>query len=228
MGGVLVAHAPYYNAAGKRVPSVTTIIGQNLAWNKDVLMGWAWRQGRDGKEFRETANYAANIGTVAHSMVEHDILETDLNVREAWPGLTDAQYELAQVSFKGYKTWKQRTTLNLVKTELSLVSEKYQFGGMIDTIAVLNNEEDDEHEVVDWKTSNGTYADHVIQATAYGHLYEEVKQKKVTGIHICRFGKDVSGFHHHYWPLEALDPAWNVFTHLRAIHHYKWIVEKLK
>jgi hypothetical protein len=29
---------------GKRVPGVTTIIGSNLGWNKNVLIGWARKQ----------------------------------------------------------------------------------------------------------------------------------------------------------------------------------------
>ena len=63
----------YKNKAGERIPGVTTVIGSNLGWSKGGLMHWAWEQGINGLDYRETRDAAANTGTIAHKMVEYEI-----------------------------------------------------------------------------------------------------------------------------------------------------------
>ena len=55
----------YKLADGTKVPGVTTVIGKL----KDAgpLMYWAWQQGVEGKDFRETRDAAASAGTVVHA-----------------------------------------------------------------------------------------------------------------------------------------------------------------
>jgi len=36
-------------------------------------MYWAWSQGRDGKNFRETATAAADLGTIVHACIEKEM-----------------------------------------------------------------------------------------------------------------------------------------------------------
>jgi len=225
MEGILMAHAAYFNKEGKRLPSVTTVIA-NLGWNKDALMKWSWAQGRDGFEFRENTVKAASIGTVAHAMVEAHVLGKPFEEDAMYSSLTAEQLEMSTIAFDAYLKWRQMTTLDLIKAETQCVSEKYQYGGTIDTIAVTPGD-DKMVDVVDWKTSNSTYADHLIQVAAYAKLYEEAEGVPVSGVHLCRFAKDAPAFHHHYWPVQALEPAWITFTHLRALHHYRWIIQKL-
>ena len=38
------------------------------------------------------------------------------------------------------------------------------------------------------------------------------------GIHCCRFDKTTGGFSHHWWPSEALRPAWRAFVALRELY----------
>lgn len=220
-----MAHAAYYNAKGVRLPSVTTVIA-NLGWNKDALGWWNWDQGRQGFDYRENTVKAASIGTVAHSMVEAHVLQKEYEPDEMHAKLTPEQLEMSVMSFDAYLKWRQMTNLVLTKAETQCVSEKYQYGGTIDTIAITPGESDFV-DIVDWKTSNGTYPDHLIQIAAYAKLYEEAEGATVSGVHLCRFAKDAPSFHHHYWPIQALEPAWIVFTHLRAIHHYKSPLKKL-
>ena len=65
--------ADYKNAKGVRIPGNTTVINGNLGWSKNGLMYWAWEQGRNGKDFRQSRDDAADAGTLAHALIEADI-----------------------------------------------------------------------------------------------------------------------------------------------------------
>lgn len=64
----------YKNKAGKRVPSVTTILSRFK--DSAALMIWANKEGLEGRPLRgegSTADKAAEAGTLAHAFVEADI-----------------------------------------------------------------------------------------------------------------------------------------------------------
>lgn len=196
----------YRNANGDPIPGTTTVIS-NLGWNKNQLMWWAWKQGKDGLSFRDTSEKAADIGTQAHAMVEASI--KNLPVPEGDPK--------AKAAFEEYLAWKDRTRIEIVGSEIALVSEKHQYGSTIDAMGTHNGE----YEMPDWKASNGCYPDHVIQLAAYAHNWNENNpDKPVRRVHLCRFGKE-GGFHHHSWAFDALEPAWDVFLALLKIHANK-------
>ena len=54
---------------GTKVSGVTTIL-KNCGWSADALIGWAYNQGRDGKDRFETSKDAADIGTLVHERIE--------------------------------------------------------------------------------------------------------------------------------------------------------------
>src|SRR5207247_1837939 len=56
---------------GQPVPGVTTILSRFK--ESGGLLYWAWSQGRDGKELYEDRDRAAEVGTVAHALVEQHI-----------------------------------------------------------------------------------------------------------------------------------------------------------
>jgi hypothetical protein len=59
----------YYLKDGKtRVPGVTTIIGKFK--ESGGLVHWAWDLGMQGIDYRKARDDAANVGTIAHGMVE--------------------------------------------------------------------------------------------------------------------------------------------------------------
>ena len=58
----------YYLADGSHVPSVTTIIGRFK--ESGGLIHWAWALGKEGKDYREVRDKAADAGTMAHDAVE--------------------------------------------------------------------------------------------------------------------------------------------------------------
>jgi hypothetical protein len=83
----------YRNAAGELIPGNTTVIGSNLGWNKQPLMYWAWAEGRDGTNFRESRESAADAGTLAHAMIESDIKDRGLPDLSKYPAETAKKAE---------------------------------------------------------------------------------------------------------------------------------------
>lgn len=188
---------PYvgYKLDGERIPGTTTIISRFK--EAGGLLHWAWEQGRDGKDYRETRDAAANAGTCAHDMVEADIYGAAFD---------ETQYkqeviERAQGAFKAYQEWKRQTNLQVAEAEVSLLSKAYRFGGTLDALFIGG-----ELALGDWKTSNGVYADYLLQLGAYQILWEEnFPSRPITGgFHLLRFSKqdnadDPVSFSHHYW-----------------------------
>ena len=72
--------------------------------------------------------------------------------------------------------------------------------------------------VLDWKSSNATYPEYLVQLAAYGALWTEAHPERPIdgGYHLIRFDKEFGDFHHHYWP--ELSRAWIAFLHLRELY----------
>lgn len=184
-----------YYIDGKRVPGVTTIISRFKP--ATGLIHWAWQQGLDRKDYRETRDKAADAGTIAHDLVEKDIYGEEINPDQYNPELLDKAYG----AFKAYKEWKDQTNLEVAESEVSLLSRVYSFGGTLDALFVRGN-----LALGDWKTSNAVYADYLVQLGAYAILWEENFPDRPIqgGFHLLRFSKqehpgDPVAFTHHYW-----------------------------
>ena len=210
----------YRNAQGERLPGTTTVIGGNLGWNKGPLMYWAWSQGKEGKNYRDTSQAAADAGTLAHYLAECDI--TGQVPDPARMNVPAEVLKNAEGAFGAYLSWKEMSRVRIVASEVALVSNQHQYGGTLDGIGQLG----EKYCLIDFKTSNGTYADHLIQLAAYQHLWEEnhPDQLLTGGFHLLRFGKEHGDFHHHFYP--DLAPAFEAFLALRRLHDYKRILEK--
>jgi hypothetical protein len=205
---------PYkgYEIDGEKVPGVTTILSRFK--ESGALMFWAWKQGTEGKDFRETKQAAADAGTLAHDMVEHDIYGQDFDLTVYEPETV----KKARGAFEAYKEWKQQTNLTIAEAEVPLVSRVHRFGGTLDAILVAG-----QLALGDWKTSNGIYADYLLQLGGYQILWEENYPNRpiLGGFHLLRFSKqqdlaDPISFSHHYW--SQLDVAKEQFLHLLAAY----------
>jgi len=201
----------YRTADGTKVPGATTVISA-LGWNKGPLMYWAWNEGREGRDFRETKETAADIGTLAHAMVEAKIHGLPFDVTGVEPALLSQ----AQSSFDAYCQWAETSRLEILETEMHLVSEVNRFGGTPDAIGSFAG---GGLLLLDWKTSKAVYGDYVIQLAAYHHLWDETHPTDLLedGAHLCRFGKQ-GGFAHHYFTQEQLDKGWDAFVLLRQLY----------
>jgi len=211
-----------YRVNGVRVPGVTTVIGTSLGWNKGALMHWAWTEGKEGRNYRDTQQSAADAGTLAHAMVEARIRKQDF---VAPPTASPDDLRLAGLSFSAFEEWFTGTRVELIETEVHLVSEAYRFGGTPDAIGRMKGNVC----LLDWKTSRGIYAEYLIQLAAYQHLWDMNRPKTpiTGGIHCCRFDKSTGGFSHHWWPNEALIPAWKSFIRLRDLYDLERLMKKL-
>jgi hypothetical protein len=218
---------PYKLKDGSRVPGVTTIISRF----KDAggLIHWSWEQGRDGLDYRATRDSAADAGTLGHWLVEQHIagkseLESFKQLEEK---LKSAQLNgdigtKAKGAYYSYLNWENQSKLRVVEQEISLVSEKYKFGGTPDAIGEINGE----LCCLDWKTGNALYRDHLVQVAAYKHLWEENYPNRLLtgGFHICRFSKEFGDFAHHYY--DELEDAWKQFLLFREAYEIDKLLKK--
>lgn len=196
-----------YVLDGKRVPGVTTIISRFK--ESGALIHWAWTLGLDGKDYREVRDSAANVGTIAHSMIESWIKLRDFDASSYDP----EQVKKASVSFEAFRAWAGGMQFRMVESEVSMLSKSHRFGGTTDV--VLTN---GQLAVADWKTANAIYSDSLYQIAAYKALWDEnhPDQPITGGLHLFRFAKDDGSFHHGWWP--ELDEAWRGFLLMRELY----------
>lgn len=217
--------APYKNAAGKRIPSVTTIIGKFK--EAGGLIHWAWDLGIQGIDYRQVRDGAAEAGTFAHAMVEANIRDLpqpsipllDNMDKDARDAMID-KWHKAESAYAAYLEWRTQTQLVPEHSEVSMICECHQVGGTLDTILVQGK-----RSLGDWKTANSVYAENLIQLSAYRHLWEinHPDQPITGGFHLLRFSKEGGDFAHHFWP--NLDDAWSAFEHMRVLYD---LMAKLK
>ena len=204
----------YCLADGTRVPGVTTIIGRFK--ESGGLIHWAWNLGMEGKNYRDARDKAADAGTLGHDMIEAFILGHDPHevITEATP--EDLALKATQ-AYQAFLLWFKSTDMEIVATEMVLISEKHRFGGTPDALGKISN---GEFALLDWKTSNRIYADYLIQLACYARLLEENKvvDQPIERFHLLRVGKEFGDFHHHSWPREAMKPPWRAFELMRELY----------
>lgn len=204
---------------GNPIEGVTGIIGKNLGWSKGGLMGWAWKQGKEGKKLYEERDLAADAGTLAHYLIDCDIKGRDPIIPDVTP---EQVKQKGYAGFWNYLKWKSMTRFEPVVTETSMVSNKYEYGMTPDCIGKVG----DDLCVMDYKTSNGVYEDMLIQLAAYKHGWEEnfPDRPLVGGCHLLQLGKEDASFHHHFWL--NLDEAWDAFLLCLGLNKIKAILKK--
>ena len=201
------ARQPYLLADGTQVPSVTTVI--NRFKDAGGLIHWAWKEGHEGRDYRDSRDTAADAGTLAHRMVEADIRG---RAPYADPMADPDTWKRATQAFDNYREWRRQTHLEPVRSEVRLVSEKYRFGGTLDAMLVQGR-----LSLGDWKTGP-LYPDHLIQVAAYGLLWSEAypDQPITGGYHLLHFAKDNADFAHRHFA--ELADAEEMFLVLRRAY----------
>jgi hypothetical protein len=202
--------AGYFTKDKTKVPGVTTVIAQ-LGWNKQQLMWWANQEGLAGRSHRDTADKAASAGTCGHYLVDCEIHGIKPDTSQFQPEIL----EKGETAYLNFLQWRENFKLEVVTTEIQLVSEIYRFGGTPDCIAKVNGK----LALLDWKTGNSVYADHKIQLPSYRQLWEEnfPNHPLVGGYHLLRIDKDSASFAHYYW--HELTAGWEAFKHLLALYN---------
>jgi len=209
----------YHNAAGDKIPGTTTVIGRFK--DSGGLIQWAYKTGRDhermvaqGKEaprhLYDVVEKAGEAGTIAHDMIEAFILGKPTPTIAA----SDDVIAKASNAFQQFGEWHEQSRIEIIATERSYVSERYQFGGTVDAIG-----RDMKGRVVllDWKSSNAVYQDMLIQLAAYALLLEECASDWTPkGFHLLRVAKESADFAHHFFG--ELEDAKRSFVLMRELY----------
>lgn len=214
----------YFAEDGTKLPGTTTILGRML--HKPALVPWAYKRGKDGLSLYRSRDEAAEAGTLAHDLIEQKIQGAEPSLPE---DTDEAVANAAWRGYEGYARWADVCGVEYVATEVSLVSEKFRFGGTLD--AVARGYDDRRLMLLDWKTSNALYADNVFQLAAYWILVEENYPEwgPIAEFWILRFDKRDASFHHHSWGRGngTVEKAREAFVYMRRAYDFVKAVEKV-
>lgn len=197
----------YKNLAGQSVPGTHDPISRYM--DKSALMHWAHKRGSQGLPLYDRA--AIDIGSTVHHMAELDLRGRPDREIEAYAHdclAAPDHLRKAFASFKQFRAWRQQCHVRAVAQEVSLVSERYQYGGTPDTIAMFGN---GGLGLLDFKTSAKPYPDHLIGMAAHGNLWQEANPQHplTAGYHLIILPKDGSAFQHHAYA--DLSAQWRLF-----------------
>lgn len=207
----------YKTKDGSRVPSVTTILGRYK--ESGALIHWAWNLGKEGQDYRQVRDNAADAGTVAHTMIERWLRGEPADDIDAAVDV----YARGRNGFENFLRWAEEARPRVIETEVYLVSEAHRFGGTFDAVIALGDS--DELILADWKTSKAVYDDHVWQMAAYGLLWREnFPDRKISGYRLMRFDKETMAFEGHvYGDLSASEAH---FLNLNAAYQSEKLAKK--
>jgi len=201
-------HTVYKTADGKRVPSVTTILG---ILHKPKLLDWAWQCGCGGLDYKAVRDQAGDIGTLAHYLIMCHLKGIEPDTSE----YSQQDIDRAENCFIKYLDWLTGRKLEPIFIEEPLVSERYGFGGTIDFFGKI----DGQFTLLDFKTGKAIYPEFFYQLAAYKQLLAEQKQP-IDVTRILRIGRDESeGFEER--SIGKLDKQWEIFLHCLAIYNYQ-------
>tara|TARA_Y100000114_G_scaffold31315_2_gene26902 strand:+ start:736 stop:1389 length:654 start_codon:yes stop_codon:yes gene_type:complete len=214
MGKLDLHGQKYILQDGTKAPSVTTIIGQNLGWNKQALINWAKRQTMIGKDADAVLKEAGDIGTLLHLLIEGHQRGFDVDTGD----FTRNQTEKALVCFGGYLEWVNKTNFKPLASEMVLVDEEQRIGGTIDCVGKIG----DDLVVVDWKSSRYLYKEHKIQVAKYINMLERAKEGRhfAYGM-VLRFDKEEIKFHQHKIDRKKIEAGVKIFDAILALHNLK-------
>lgn len=208
------AHTRYRTKSGLAVPGSTTVLG---IMAKEALVAWAWKLGTEGKDYRKVRDQAADIGSLAHFMINCYLLGKEPDLSE----FSKENIDQAENSFLKFVTWWDDNKFTVMESELPLVSEKYLYGGTTDCIA---KDQNGKIVLIDFKTSKGIYDEYISQLVSYSKLYAENYGTNIDRHIIIRIGKESQG-DFEVREYAELEKYWDVFT---ACLHLYYAKQKLK
>lgn len=209
-GKKVLAHTRYYAADGKRIPGVTTVLGE-LA--KPQLVGWANRLGLQGIDSNKYSDEAKLIGTLAHHLIQHQFSGETPDTSD----FSANQIARANNAVAAFRAWLKGKKLEPILIEAQFVSEEFRFGGTVDCLGWL----DGTMTLIDYKTSSGIYEDHVFQVGGYWRLLvehgHEIKGARI--LHLPR--NEEEGFSEKVLTGQQVLHGWQVFEHALAIYQLR-------
>lgn len=212
----------YRLADGTKVPGVTDITGRYM--DKSALIGWAFNRGKNGAS--ALYDRSLDIGTVVHDMIDLQVKGRPFaEVEATLAQLGDsAAIDKARCAFRQFEQWKNRYHVEIEQREVSLVSERYRYGGTLDWLVRINGR----RALLDFKTCKSpvaVYPDNLIQLAAYKPLWEENNafEKIDGGFHLLRLPKDGGDFAHYYY--KDLRTAFSLFVAYRKAYDLDQLIK---
>ena len=202
-------HQKYHLADGTQVPGGSTIC--KIGDDAGALIHWAWNLGREGKDYRKERDKAADIGTIAHFLIECYLNGQVADLED----YIQSDIDKALVCYNKFADWWHEQNLEKVATEIQLVNEPYKYGGTIDLIA---NDKDGNHILIDFKTSKKISDSYWRQCAGYAALWNQngwegdidAEDHRITNHAIVRIGKEDEGDFEVVWK-DDLSKEWFVF-----------------
>ena len=207
--GRFKAHTRYKTKNKVIVPSVTTVMGSELGWNKNILMNWGIKMAKQGKDPKTFTQDAADIGTLAHALCEANINKEEYEIGDDY---TPNQKKRAKIAYGAFKKFKKAMKPKFLAAEIKLISEKHKVGGTADGIVQINGE----ILLYDLKTSRNVYDEMKVQIGMYALMYEEMfpRRKKLDGGVILRLDKDKGDYYFYQYTRETLEIGAKIFLNL--------------
>lgn len=178
---ITMLDARFYQIGGNFYPSVTTIL---QAYPKDAgFYKWLKDVGNDADAVRDAAG---ERGTTVHKLTElyDDGMEVSLIKPvqiNPFDSVDRIQYSMQEwAMFERYVNFRNRFPLEILASEMQLISETFQEAGTLDRYVILNNK----RMIIDIKTSNQIYDHYWLQLAAYKRMFEEVSVQKVDQVAI--------------------------------------------
>lgn len=217
----------YWTTDGKRrLPSVTTVIGVGLGgYSKDALLHWAWKEGKEGRDYRQTRDKAATSGTIAHAMIEN-FLNGVVYRLDDYAHMTDDGETLQQAesAYGAFQEWYDDHHITVLEQEVSLSNDSMGYGGTFDALIDL----DGVRTLADWKSSRDIYGSMVAQVGAYYSLITALYEPEMWPEQavIVRVGKD-GGLRQVILDRGQMIAGRKLFNHALAVYGMRSVVDDM-
>jgi hypothetical protein len=216
------AHQKYLLSDGTQVPGGSTIC--KIGDDPSALIHWAWNLGREGKDYKKERDKAADIGTIAHFMIECMLNNQVADLSD----YTQEECDKALVCYGKFLDWWDEQHLEKVATEIQIVHNAMRYGGTIDLIAKRKN---GDHVLLDFKTSKKISDSYWRQCAGYSALWncnqggvewacneptgvlkqrDLLQKNNISSVAIVRIGKQEEGDFEVVWKND-LSKEWYVF-----------------
>jgi hypothetical protein len=215
----------YMHPDGKQVPGTTTIAGRFS--DKSGLLKWAHAQGWEHIPLEDARDKAADAGHVVHQWIQDDVHGRPLTEHQF---VSDEILEKARAAFAAFKEWAKRVSLRIVATEIPLVHSVLRYGGTLDAIGIVEGRLD----LLDWKSGNRTYPEHLIQQAAYRELLRDAREQLgdralpvPDGATLVRLDKETGKPHARTFDSDSLDIGWDFFEGGLRMYRLDQAIQKL-
>jgi hypothetical protein len=140
---------------------------------------------------REKKEEAGNIGDYVHRFAEYyaSMLDEKKALKAVYEEYGDPradQAERIENATAGLVQFLKKNKVEIIEAEQIIYSRKLRHTGQFDAIAIIGGKK----YLIDYKTSNGIYDEHYLQASAYMKAYEEEHGQTFDGALIVAINKE--------------------------------------